>query len=73
MTTKEIKDLIKVIPINKDSTNILFISKEFMSQQTAELLSYELRKTNKADFGVIVLVEGNPNHAVKLVSAKDLK
>lgn len=73
MTTKEIQELTKVIEINPDSTNIIFIDRKVITLETASELAKAIGKANNADFGYIVMTHGDPNEAVKLVSAKDLK
>lgn len=68
----DISKIAKVLPINKDSTNLIFIAQAAISLEDASHLVDILKRRHKADFGALVVVRGNPNEVVKLISAKDL-
>jgi hypothetical protein len=72
MDKEELDNLVKVIPINPDSTNLLFMNKYSITLDDAHNLAGRLGKIHGADFGAIVVVNGPPEEAVKLISVKDL-
>lgn len=68
MKKEDIEKFVKVISINPDSSNIVFINSYAMSREDMSRLASSLTK-NKVNFGSLVMVKGNPHDAVKLVSA----
>lgn len=69
---ENLEKLVSVIPINKDSTNIIFIADTALSIRDTHELASRIKETNKSDFGAICLVRGLPSEVVKVISAKDL-
>lgn len=67
------EELVKVISINKESTNLVFIDESAITQEGAGALAKMLKEKNGVDFGAIVLVHGRPEDVVGLISAKDLE
>lgn len=72
MSKEELKKLVKVIPVTKDSTNLIFMNIHSITEPDAIYLSKLIKKAHKSDFGALVMVNGPPDEAVKLISAKDL-
>lgn len=60
----------KVIEINKDADNIIFIDRRSITIETAQQLAESYKGSR---YNAIVLLEGIPEHAVKLLSVSDLK
>lgn len=72
MSKEEILSSLEVLPINKDSSNLIFIDKSALSMEDAYSAAQMLASKQGVNFGAIVMVHGNPNEVVKLISAKDL-
>lgn len=73
MKKADILKMANVLPINKDSDNIIFISNHALTMKDAHELARAMREKNETGFGAIVMVDGLPNEVVKLVSAKSIK
>lgn len=72
MTKDEILKMVNVIPINKNSDNIIFIDNHAMSREDIHRLANCINKNN-LNFCCIAVTRGNPHDAVKLVSAEKIE
>lgn len=72
MNEADIEKIVTVIPLNKDSDNIIFIEASAISGRDLQALGKAL-KAKKANYNALVMTYGNPHEAVKLVTVDKIK